>query len=75
MSDYADWEKWTKATFTEIQQIAAKMMQPNTQKENISLRKDYIHKCDEWLRVCAIMSDRISHAKGRAEKQLEALTK
>lgn len=73
MSDYSNWEKWLNTIYNDLMSMVGKMSTAITQKDNTSLRKDYIQRCDEWLNLCDVMRKRIEYSKNRAIQQNEAL--
>ena len=72
MSDYSDWTKWLEYLYNQLQQKVSELMKAENAKDAISLRKDYIQKCDEWLNVCDVMRQRIQYARDRTLKQLDS---
>jgi len=75
MSDYSNWEKWLSNIYTDLLNMVSKMNTAITQKDIISLRKDYIHRCDEWLNLCDVMRKRIEYSKARAMQQIDIVVK
>jgi hypothetical protein len=75
MNDYTGWTKWLETMYNDLQSITNQMdKETNTHRDNISLRKNYVQKCSEWLVVCDVMRNRIEYAKQRAITQMEKLT-
>jgi hypothetical protein len=76
MEDYSGWSKWLETMYNDLQSMSTQMgKETNTQRDNITLRKNYVQKCSEWIVVCDVMRNRIEYAKERAVKQMSDLTK
>lgn len=73
MSEFIDWSKWLQTIYAELVELSSIMKEKKTPQEQKSLRRMYIHKCDEWIWVNEIMKRRISYGKQRAEQQIEII--
>ena len=73
MSDFSNWSKWIHTLYDDLLELSYKMSKSDKISEQRSFRKEYIHKCEEWLRINDVMRQRITYAKERTEQQLNTI--
>ena len=73
MDDYDLWAKWLEKMYNEIKRLSVEMNKPLTHKKSVSLRKEYVKVCSDWITLCDIMRSKIEFCKEKAQGHLEDL--